>query len=85
MDPKLGNWNEPGSGPYNGKQAKQRNRREVEEEKSFVEFGKEVTQIKEQLELLKKPKGQKDNPSRFCKDLLQCSPGLKNGESSCLA
>lgn len=87
IDPQLGYWNQPGTGPYAGQKGplgektKQRSKRQLStDEKSFEELGKEVTEIKEQLELIKKPKGQKDNPSRFCKDLLECSPTIKNGK-----
>ena len=43
-------------------------------------LGEELVAIKDDIEKLKVPKGDKDNPARSCKDLLMCEQRFADGE-----
>ena len=83
INPQEGYWREPGVNPYNSKDKRnsKRSRRGMDptETNTFEELGLNAAKLKETLEHLKNPTGKKDNPSRNCRDLMACSPGIKDG------
>ena len=82
LHPSEGYWREPGVDPYANKRARRQRRSPEEEESTFEELGHQASELRDALDKMKKPSGHKDNPSRFCRDLMECQPGVKDGKFS---
>jgi len=67
--------------PYASKRTRRQRRSPEEEESTFEELGNQASELRDALDSMKKPSGHKDNPSRFCRDLMECRPGLKDGRT----
>ena len=56
----------------------QRHRRSTVE--VFERMEKKIEVIKNSIDEIKQPRGKKDNPARYCKDMYICNAGKKDGE-----
>ena len=65
--------------PGGGYKSTKRERRSIKEEVQFEEIGEKINKLKIELDELKAPIGKKDNPARYCKDMMKCKKDSKDG------
>lgn len=83
MRPEEGYFTMPGGNSYRKKGATgdERYRRSLQStEATFEKFGEEIKVLKNNIEEIKRPQGNRDNPARYCKDMFRCNDNkYKNG------
>lgn len=68
----------PGAGGYTKKKGNRMRRSPME---SLEQIGQNIQVIKNEIDEIYKPSGNKKNPARYCKDMYRCNNNYKNGEA----